>query len=219
MPQGPIKHWKFRDPRRTVNNEDVALLDLPGDQAVNVDFVRRALGGGGGGAPQPPSLPIDVKVDLLEARYVNIHGDTMTGPDWLTLWADPTLDMHAATKRYVDQKTVPPATDTILGTITEPAPDGLQYVRYYDGMVWTWAPTTAGVEFGDGLTVDRTQTPPIVDLQPATDFSIGGIKEPPQTAPDQKDYVRRFNPALAEGWEWAECHCGRIQFRQRSRIR
>lgn len=35
-----------------------------------------------------------------DARYVNAAGDTMTGP--LTLPADPTADMHAATKQYVD---------------------------------------------------------------------------------------------------------------------
>lgn len=37
-----------------------------------------------------------------DARFVNIDGDTMT--DFLTLHADPTDDMHAATKQYVDDK-------------------------------------------------------------------------------------------------------------------
>ena len=38
-----------------------------------------------------------------EARYVNISGDTMTG--FLTLHANPTNNLHAATKQYVDSKT------------------------------------------------------------------------------------------------------------------
>jgi hypothetical protein len=37
-----------------------------------------------------------------DARFVNIDGDAMT--DFLTLHADPTDDMHAATKQYVDDK-------------------------------------------------------------------------------------------------------------------
>ena len=35
-----------------------------------------------------------------DVRYVNITGDTMTG--FLTLSADPTQAMHAATRQYVD---------------------------------------------------------------------------------------------------------------------
>ena len=35
-----------------------------------------------------------------DVRYVNIVGDTMTG--FLTLNADPTQAMHAATRQYVD---------------------------------------------------------------------------------------------------------------------
>jgi hypothetical protein len=44
----------------------------------------------------------DVQLDLTytDARYINTIGDTMTGP--LTLNADPSSAMHAATKQYVD---------------------------------------------------------------------------------------------------------------------
>lgn len=37
---------------------------------------------------------------LVDATYVNVSGDTMTG--FLTLSADPTTNLHAATKGYVD---------------------------------------------------------------------------------------------------------------------
>jgi hypothetical protein len=61
-----------------------------------------------------------------DARYVNIDGDTMVGPNWLTLWADPALPMHAATKQYVDAMIggIPPVTgyvrltgDTMSGAL------------------------------------------------------------------------------------------------------
>ena len=41
-----------------------------------------------------------VNLQTADGRYVNIAGDTMTGP--LTLNADPTQVLHAATKQYVD---------------------------------------------------------------------------------------------------------------------
>lgn len=40
-----------------------------------------------------------------DAAYVNADGDTMTG--FLTLHADPTADMHAVTKYYVDENAYP----------------------------------------------------------------------------------------------------------------
>ena len=45
----------------------------------------------------------DVAVNrtTVDAWYLDVGGDTMTGGD-LTLFRDPTLDMHAANKRYVD---------------------------------------------------------------------------------------------------------------------
>jgi len=48
-----------------------------------------------------PVDPLDaVNLRSADGRYVNLNGDTMTGP--LTLNADPTQVAHAATKRYVD---------------------------------------------------------------------------------------------------------------------
>lgn len=43
---------------------------------------------------------IQNKVNVLDNRYVNISGDTMTGA--LTLASNPTINLHAATKQYVD---------------------------------------------------------------------------------------------------------------------
>jgi len=40
----------------------------------------------------------------LDAAYVNVAGDSMTGP--LTLNADPTVPLHAATKQYVDANAI-----------------------------------------------------------------------------------------------------------------
>ena len=48
--------------------------------------------GSGGGLDQPTA----------DALYVNITGDTLTGP--LVLAADPTIPLHAATKQYADTK-------------------------------------------------------------------------------------------------------------------
>ena len=210
--QGPARYWKVRGPRPgTAGRADPF-------QAVNyADLLALGLIGGGGGGGLPPLLNAGVglerngvTVDLLPATETGeiggINEPPADGQQYARFWDGAQWSWIPASA------VVPPATDTILGIITEPAPDGLQYVRYFDGAAWAWAPTTAGVEFGDGLTVDRTQTPPIVNLQPATDFSIGGIKEPPQTAPDQKDYVRRFNPALPEGWEWAESTAAEYNF-------
>ena len=86
--------------------------------------------------------------------------------------------------------------------VAEEAPaDNKQYARQNGG----WSEVTAeGVDYGTGLTKDVSATPPIVNLQPATDFSIGGIMEPPQTPPDSKQYVRVYDPTLPEGWKWSE---------------
>ena len=52
-----------------------------------------------------------------DARYVNLTGDTMTGP--LVLPGAPTVDLHAATKKYVDDSVA-----TSTGGITQAEADG-----------------------------------------------------------------------------------------------
>ena len=43
---------------------------------------------------------VDAKKSAADSDYVNVSGDVMTG--FLTLNADPTINLHAATKQYVD---------------------------------------------------------------------------------------------------------------------
>ena len=43
---------------------------------------------------------VDAKKSAADNDYVNVSGDNMTG--FLTLNADPTINLHAATKQYVD---------------------------------------------------------------------------------------------------------------------
>jgi microcystin-dependent protein len=53
-----------------------------------------------------------------DARYVELSGDTLTGP--LTLAADPTLALGAATKQYVDAS-IPAGTIAMYASDTPPA--------------------------------------------------------------------------------------------------
>lgn len=46
-------------------------------------------------------LDLTRSLTQLDTRYVNVTGDTMTG--LLTLSGAPTADLHAATKKYVDE--------------------------------------------------------------------------------------------------------------------
>lgn len=64
-----------------------------------------------------PINPRDlINLQTADARYVNVDGDTMTGA--LTLFANPTQAMHAATKQYVDN-TVTTATQAIQAAILD----------------------------------------------------------------------------------------------------
>jgi hypothetical protein len=87
-----------------------------------------------------------------DARFVNVTGDTMTGP--LTLPGDPTNDLHAATKKYVDDVSIDEAPGDgrayarvgsshdwlVIGTgIPEAPTDGKLYGRR--SLTWHEAPT------------------------------------------------------------------------------
>lgn len=71
---------------------------------------------------------------LVDATYVNVAGDTMT--NFLTLHADPTSAMHAATKQYVDgvaagldwKASVRAATTANIATLAGGAPSTLDGV-------------------------------------------------------------------------------------------
>jgi len=74
-----------------------------------------------------------------DAKFVDIVGDTMTGA--LTLSADPTAPLQAATKGYVDKKVVvapdPPPTP-LSDSLWWDADGGSLYVRYNDGSTTQW---------------------------------------------------------------------------------
>jgi hypothetical protein len=66
--------------------------------------------------PTGPEGPIGTGLDEVAANdlFVNVSGDTMTGP--LLLPTGPTLPLEAATKQYVDESTP----DVYYGTASPP---------------------------------------------------------------------------------------------------
>ena len=88
----------------------------------------------------------------LDDRYLMLSGGTMTGN--ITLFADPTVAMEAATKQYVDTQVgnidIPSATE--VGTVPPSSPvdgalwwdtnDGRLYVYYTDVNSSQWVPAT-----------------------------------------------------------------------------
>jgi hypothetical protein len=107
------------------------------------------------------------------AAKVDIAGDTMTG--FLTLHADPTSDLHAATKQYVDDTA---AAGTFLGLTDTPAAytgQTLKVVRVNaaeDALEFVAAPSLSGdaedVTY-DNEVSDLTAT----DVQAAIDEMVG----------------------------------------------
>jgi hypothetical protein len=84
----------------------------------------------------------------------------------------------------------PLATNLLAGTLLEPPPDGLQYVRSRSTAgASTWQPATAA-NYIWGIGIDEsTATPGTINLMPAKPLpgEIGGINEPPA---DDTRYVR-----------------------------
>ena len=106
----------------------------------------------------------------LDDRYPLKSGDTMTGQ--LILSGDPTDNLGAASKQYVD--TTIANLDLPSETATTPTPpdspnngamwwntiDGRMYVYYQDVDSAQWVPATpeSGVEIDDGYGIEMTQT-------------------------------------------------------------
>ena len=88
----------------------------------------------------------------LDDRYINRAGDTMVG--FLTLNADPTANLHSATKQYVDTQIsdIPIPTDITVGELPPGDPvvgqqwwcstDGRLYIYYTDVDSSQWVPAT-----------------------------------------------------------------------------
>ena len=108
----------------------------------------------------------------LDDRYINRSGDTMVG--FLTLNADPTVNLHAATKQYVDTEIdnveIPP--NVTVGELAPGAPvegemwwcttDGRLYIYYTDVDSSQWVPATPeteGIDFqasaDGGINIDE----------------------------------------------------------------
>lgn len=85
----------------------VKISELPSAALLeNTDYIPLARPGAGGGATYKILGAIfgrQTDITDLYASKVNKSGDTMTGK--LTLDGAPTSDLHAATKKYVDDKT------------------------------------------------------------------------------------------------------------------
>jgi hypothetical protein len=118
-------------------------------------------------------------------------------PPNITAWDDPTkiggvnVPPRSATQGLAIEGNgliqAPLASDTLAGSIVEPPQDGQLYVRQYDaaGTSWTWVVQPPGAEFGTGLTMDETQTPPLVHLDPAGPTNLGGVMVPLRDATTQ----------------------------------
>jgi hypothetical protein len=118
---------------------------------------------------------------FVDAESVAKAGDTMTGA--LTLPADPTLVLHAATKQYVDAKTVEPpqgrltlASATPVMTTTQAAKTTIFYTSYvgnlvpiYDGTNFTM--TSIGSEISVATT-DITKSPAAIGVSKVNDWFV-----------------------------------------------
>lgn len=88
------------------------------------------------------------KQSSLGYTPMNVAGDTMTGP--LTLNADPTTALHAATKQYVDGQRVwlPPVDlSNLIGSSTTPVASTIKYDAYIidvGGATGAWSSFSVG---------------------------------------------------------------------------
>lgn len=84
----------------------------------------------------------NVYITPLDGRYVELDGDTMTG--MLTLSADPTANLHAATKQYVDSIGVSSLNDLLdVDILTYSYSNGM--VLTYDSATQLWIPKDVDV--------------------------------------------------------------------------
>jgi len=95
---------------------------------------------------------INLQPGTLDDRYVRLAGSTMTGP--LILNADPTDDLGAATKQYVDSIDIPaapeiggnPPSNPEQGQLWWNNVDGRLYIYYIDADSSQWVPATPETE-------------------------------------------------------------------------
>ena len=95
---------------------------------------------------------INLQPGTLDDRYVMLSGSTMTGS--LILNADPTDDLGAATKQYVDSIEIPsapeisalPPANPDAGQLWWDSSDGRLYIYYTDVDSSQWVPATPETE-------------------------------------------------------------------------
>ena len=95
---------------------------------------------------------INLQPGTLDDRYVMLSGSTMTGP--LILNADPTDNLGAATKQYVDSIDIPaapeisplPPSNPENGQLWWDSSDGRLYIYYTDVNSSQWVPATPETE-------------------------------------------------------------------------
>lgn len=108
----------------------------------------------------PIAGDINLQPGTLDDRYVMLAGSTMTGP--LILNADPTDDLGAATKQYVDSIDIPaapeisgtPPSNPENGQLWWNNSDGRLYIWYTDADSSQWVPATPETENNVELNVD-----------------------------------------------------------------
>jgi plastocyanin len=131
----------------------------------------------------------DIETILLD--YLPLVGGTMT--DFITLHADPTDDLHASTKRYVDE-----LENRLLGDATDPLDDGIlgNYIKASGGHMYgdlTFGPTVDDTDVKLSIDEDTgnvytTGTVTAADFIKLDGSSVGGSTEigenPPETPSD-----------------------------------
>ena len=180
-------------PRPVSNYEGVT-----GDVWTRIDDLpfsghRDWLPGGGG----PPPTPLTFDIGLIQIGMVvnlepatetviggileaPIDGSTYVRKDglWEAQAGSSPLTFELGLTLTGTEVNLDPATDLLLGGITEPPPDDLLYVRTRSlAGISSWVPNAAGADFGTGLSLDTSLTPPLVNLTPAGDSPIflGGV--------------------------------------------
>ena len=108
----------------------------------------------------PITGDINLQPGTLDDRYVRLAGSTMAGP--LILNADPSANLEAATKQYVDNQVgsidIPAATEPSPSAPSNPQDgqlwwntnDGRLYIYYTDIDSSQWVPTTPETNGGIG---------------------------------------------------------------------
>jgi len=101
--QGPIGPQGVTGPTGPTGSQGVQGITGPtGSTGITGPSITGSTGATGGtGATGPTG---DLSKAQADSYYVELAGDTMTG--FLSLHADPTASLHAATKQYVDAVTV-----------------------------------------------------------------------------------------------------------------